>query len=242
MLCYSAMLFCFVCYSLSLRTFRQPVCQDTVSQPPPPSLPIYLWDFFPLAVASKPDVPTMTTQLNNNNNNKNNNNHNNNSNNIICLERLRFSSVQRFLPKSCRAPLQSSGSVLDHPGANLGVGISEGCFFFDLASLPLEVIRPIQPTMCTKVAVKHKSSSSPKSCQLAIYPSYYQHTYYTKGRWVDETSPITRKHWVSSLQTGALWQTHCYFYEITFYTYSLNIALIIIITEHKYQSRLFVII
>jgi len=30
-----------------------------------------------------------------------------------------------------------------HPCSNLGVGISEGCFVFDFASLPLEVARPI---------------------------------------------------------------------------------------------------
>ena len=30
-----------------------------------------------------------------------------------------------------------------HPCSNLGVGISEGCFIFDFASLPLKVARPI---------------------------------------------------------------------------------------------------
>ena len=30
-----------------------------------------------------------------------------------------------------------------HPGLNLGVGISEGCFIFDFASLPSEVTWPI---------------------------------------------------------------------------------------------------
>jgi len=30
-----------------------------------------------------------------------------------------------------------------HPCSNLGVGISEGCFIFDFASLRLEVVRPI---------------------------------------------------------------------------------------------------
>ena len=30
-----------------------------------------------------------------------------------------------------------------YPGLNLGVGISEGCFIFDFASLALEVARPI---------------------------------------------------------------------------------------------------
>ena len=30
-----------------------------------------------------------------------------------------------------------------HLSSNLGVGISEGCVIFDLASLPLEVARPI---------------------------------------------------------------------------------------------------
>ena len=46
-----------------------------------------------------------------------------------------------------------------HPCSNPGVGISEGCFVFHFVSLPLEVARPIQPTLCTKVAVKHQSSS-----------------------------------------------------------------------------------
>jgi len=45
-----------------------------------------------------------------------------------------------------------------HPCLKLGMGISEGCFIFDFTSLPLEVARPIYPTMCTKVAVKHQSS------------------------------------------------------------------------------------
>ena len=30
-----------------------------------------------------------------------------------------------------------------HPCSNLGVGISEGCYIFDFASLSLEVARPI---------------------------------------------------------------------------------------------------
>ena len=46
------------------------------------------------------------------------------------------------------------------------MGISEGCFIFDFASLPLEVYRAIYPTICTKVAVKHQSSSSSSSLQL----------------------------------------------------------------------------
>jgi len=43
-----------------------------------------------------------------------------------------------------------------HLCSNLGVGISEGCFIFDFASLPLEVARPIWPTLRTKVAIKHQ--------------------------------------------------------------------------------------
>ena len=43
-----------------------------------------------------------------------------------------------------------------HPCSNLGVGISESCFIFDFTSLPLEVARPIWPTVCTKVAIKHQ--------------------------------------------------------------------------------------
>ena len=42
-----------------------------------------------------------------------------------------------------------------HLCSNLDVVISEGCFIFDFASLPLEVAQPIYPAMCTKVAVKH---------------------------------------------------------------------------------------
>ena len=47
-----------------------------------------------------------------------------------------------------------------HLCSNPGVGISEGCFVFHFVSLPLEGARPIQPALCTKVAVKHQSSSS----------------------------------------------------------------------------------
>ena len=47
-----------------------------------------------------------------------------------------------------------------HRCSNLGVGISEGCFTGDFASLHLKVARPIYPTVCTKVAAKHQSSSS----------------------------------------------------------------------------------
>ena len=38
-----------------------------------------------------------------------------------------------------------TGSALDHRSLppEFSVGISEGCFIFDLASLPLEVARPI---------------------------------------------------------------------------------------------------
>ncbi|KAK2147741.1 hypothetical protein LSH36_538g01023 [Paralvinella palmiformis] len=71
----------------------------------------------------------------------------------------------------CSAPPWSSGSVLNYrslpPCSNLGMGISEGCFVFDFTSLPLEVARPIKPTMCTKVAVKRQSSSSDK-CSFII--------------------------------------------------------------------------
>ena len=91
-----------------------------------------------------------------------------------------------------RVPPWSSGSVLDHrslpPCSNPGVGISEGCFVFHFVSLPLEVAQPIQPTLCTKVAVKHQSSSSwlPKFFRTGIIPCIlaryrkiygYAHTY-----------------------------------------------------------------
>ena len=53
------------------------------------------------------------------------------------------------------------------------VGISEGCFVFHFVSLPLEVARPIQPTLCTKVAIKHQSSS-PSSSQIMIFKTSFQ--------------------------------------------------------------------
>jgi len=63
-----------------------------------------------------------------------------------------------------RAPPSLVGSALDHrslpPEFNLDVGMSEGCFIFDFTSLPLEVTRLFSLTMCTKVVVKHQSSSS----------------------------------------------------------------------------------
>ena len=37
-------------------------------------------------------------------------------------------------------------------------GMSEGCFVFQFASLPLELSHPIQPTLCPKVVVKHETS------------------------------------------------------------------------------------
>ena len=45
------------------------------------------------------------------------------------------------------APLWSSGTSWDYRSlplcSNLGAGISEGCFVFDFASLPLEIAWPI---------------------------------------------------------------------------------------------------
>ena len=62
----------------------------------------------------------------------------------------------------------SSGSMLDHRSlplcSNPGMGISEGCFIFDFTSLSLEVAQPMLPTMCTKVAIKHQSSSPIIEC------------------------------------------------------------------------------
>jgi len=68
-----------------------------------------------------------------------------------------------FLTRLLRAPPWSKGSVLDDrslpPVFESRRDISEGCFVFDFASLPSEVAGLIYPTMCTKVAVKHQSSS-----------------------------------------------------------------------------------
>ena len=54
---------------------------------------------------------------------------------------------KQYILDEGRVPLWSSSSVLDHrslpPCLNLRVGISEGCFIFDFASLPLEVAQPI---------------------------------------------------------------------------------------------------
>ena len=61
----------------------------------------------------------------------------------------------------------------------VGVGIIYGCFIFHFVSLPLELGRPIQPNMCTKVAVKHQASIKHQSVniqdstfkKLNIYPN-----------------------------------------------------------------------
>ena len=58
------------------------------------------------------------------------------------------SGIQMTMAERERWAPWSSGSVLDHrshyhPCSNLDVGISEGCFILDVASLPLEVARPI---------------------------------------------------------------------------------------------------
>ena len=62
------------------------------------------------------------------------------------------------MPVGCPSGLAVAFLITDHyhPCLNLGMGISEGCFVFGFASLPLEVTRP----MWTVVAVKHQSSSS----------------------------------------------------------------------------------
>ena len=51
-----------------------------------------------------------------------------------------------------------------HPSSKLDVAISKGCFYFEFASLPSEVARPISPTTCTKVAVNHQSSCASLTC------------------------------------------------------------------------------
>ena len=59
-----------------------------------------------------------------------------------------------------------------HPCSNLSVGISEGCFVFNFALLPLEVARPILPTMRTKVDVIHPPSSSPNNIEPVCGTNY----------------------------------------------------------------------
>jgi len=54
----------------------------------------------------------------------------------------------------------SGHSLYYHRCSNLDAGIFEGCFIFDFALLPLEVVWSILPTMCTKVALKHQLPSS----------------------------------------------------------------------------------
>ena len=49
------------------------------------------------------------------------------------------------------------------------------CFVFDIASLSLKVARPIQPTLCTKVAIKHHSSSDSKNNMQQSYYSPWMH-------------------------------------------------------------------
>ena len=73
------------------------------------------------------------------------------------------------------------GSTLDHYhlSSNLGVGISEGCFVFEIVLLNFEVVRAIKPTMCTKRAVKHKSSSSSSSIVSATWNTFPSHIRWT---------------------------------------------------------------
>ena len=71
-----------------------------------------------------------------------------------------FSYLKRFLGRLRGLAVACWMTYHYYPGSNPSVGIFEGCFIIDFASLPLEVARPIQPTMCTKVAVKHQLSSS----------------------------------------------------------------------------------
>jgi len=54
-----------------------------------------------------------------------------------------------------------------HLSLNLDVGISERCLSFHFVSLPLEVARPIYPTMCTNLAVQ--SLSAAFNCVKDIY-------------------------------------------------------------------------
>jgi len=60
--------------------------------------------------------------------------------------------------------------VIDHYhlSSNHGVGVSEVCFVFDFASLPVEVARPIYPIICTKLAVKNQSSSDVQSLLIGV--------------------------------------------------------------------------
>ena len=53
----------------------------------------------------------------------------------------------------------------------------QGVFIFDFDSLPLEVARPIQTIMCTKVAVKHQSplSNFYPSLPLSISTSLFMY-------------------------------------------------------------------
>ena len=79
-----------------------------------------------------------------------------------------------------------SGSVLEHSRLprvfESRLGISEGCFIFHFASLPLEVVRPIQPTTCTKVAVNdnhhhhHHHHHHPRNNPIQLMIFYTRNT------------------------------------------------------------------
>jgi len=60
---------------------------------------------------------------------------------------LAHTRVSRMIPRGVTlwpyVPDTTSSEAKQHPRSNLGVGISEGCFIFHFASLPLEVARPI---------------------------------------------------------------------------------------------------
>ena len=52
--------------------------------------------------------------------------------------------------------IKQLATELQHLNSNLPRAVSEGCFIFYLTSLFIEVLRPIQSTVCTNVAVKRE--------------------------------------------------------------------------------------
>ena len=58
---------------------------------------------------------------------------------------LKCNSYMFMLIEGCLRGLAVACWTTDHyhPCSNLSMGISEGCFIFDFASLPLEVAQPI---------------------------------------------------------------------------------------------------
>jgi len=65
-----------------------------------------------------------------------------------------------ILSLSIKLPLSHSVVQISTTWVQISaLGMSEGYLIYDFTSLPLEIIRPILHTLCTKVAIKYQTFS-----------------------------------------------------------------------------------